>query len=201
MPEELREALREVDRLIAEAENDPDTALDFDDAIQATAVCGGRIGQEPRPFQLTYYAASGDRWELALSALEIVDIADGHTREMLLYCCVDPACDSKFSRPGSSCMRCDFVEDARYGTFTGPDAIARLRAEALPEPSEPTRGAIISALGEPDETGGGTYFRESIYVWPWIKYHLEDAQLRVAFDDEGNVKEVSVLEKDWRPGP
>ena len=55
IPAELRDSLREVFELIRQAKTDPDIVLDFDDAIQVGAVCGGRYGKKPRPYVLTYY--------------------------------------------------------------------------------------------------------------------------------------------------
>ena len=67
IPAELRDSLHEVFELIQQAKSDPDIRLDYDDAIQVGAVCGGRIGTKPRPYVLTYYP-EGDgergRWFL-----------------------------------------------------------------------------------------------------------------------------------------
>lgn len=46
IPAELRESLREVFELIRRAKTDPDIVLDYDDAIQVGAVCGGRYGEK-----------------------------------------------------------------------------------------------------------------------------------------------------------
>ena len=181
-------------------DDDPDIALDFDDAIQVAAICGGRVGNVPRPYELTYYASSGDRWELALSALEIADIADGHMGALVLHCCSDESCDAKFATPDGTCSRCDYFEDSRFGSFVGSEAAARLRDAGVPESAALTREGITLSLGEPDATGGGTPLSEKRYVPPWIKYRLEDRQLHIAFDEEGIVQKVTVMEKDWRPG-
>ncbi len=55
IPAQLRESLREVFELIQRAKQSPDIVLDFDDAIQVGAVCGGRYGKKPRPYVLTYF--------------------------------------------------------------------------------------------------------------------------------------------------
>jgi hypothetical protein len=55
IPDELRESLRQIHELIQRAKHDPDIALDFDDAIQVGAVCGGRCGTKQRPYELTYH--------------------------------------------------------------------------------------------------------------------------------------------------
>ena len=52
---ELRDSLHEVFELIQQAKHDPDIVLDYDDAIQVGAVCGGRYGEKPRPYVLTYF--------------------------------------------------------------------------------------------------------------------------------------------------
>src|SRR5215475_434975 len=80
IPSELRESLREVFELIQEAKRDPDINLDFGDAIQVGAVCGGRYGKKARPYVLTYFPegdADKGRWFLTLHRTEVEDIGDG----------------------------------------------------------------------------------------------------------------------------
>lgn len=114
IPEELRESLREVFELIQRAKHDPEVVLDFDDAIQVGAVCGGRYGSKQRPFVLTYYPA-GDtergRWFLSLHRTEIEDIGDGHMTEIALHCCASPGCRCKFREADEPCFYCDYVEE------------------------------------------------------------------------------------------
>ena len=90
IPDELRDSLREVVTLLAEADADPEIYLDFDDAIQVGALCGGRCGPASHPFVFTYFP-SGDwtrrRWHLSLHRAEIEDIAEGRMVEILMYCC------------------------------------------------------------------------------------------------------------------
>jgi hypothetical protein len=199
IPDDLRAALEETHALIVEAEDDPDIHLAYSDAIQSGPLCGGRIGTAARPYLLTYYARSGDRWELAFSSLEISDVADGHTQDLRLYCCVAEDCDSKFSLVDQACSRCDYIEDSRFGTFKGPEAEARLREAGLSPEAPLTREGIVAALGEPTEVGGDIHWSGS-YVWPWVKFHFPDRQLRVEFDKHGHVRDVTLLEPDWEPG-
>jgi hypothetical protein len=114
VPSELRESLRDVFELIRREKHDPDIVLDFDDAIQVGAVCGGRYGKKPRPYVLTYYP-EGDRehgrWFLTLHRTEIEDIADGCMTEVTMYCCASPGCRCKFREPDDHCFYCDYVDD------------------------------------------------------------------------------------------
>src|SRR5690349_8957665 len=85
IPAALRDSLREVHELIRQARYDPDIVLDYDDAIQVGAVCGGRYGQKPRPYVLTYFPEGDGRrgcWYLTLHRKEIEDIGDGRMTEL-----------------------------------------------------------------------------------------------------------------------
>ncbi len=114
IPEELRQSLREVHELIVEARHDPDIALDYDDAIQVGAVCGGRYGKKPRRYVLTYYPTEDrerGKWFLTLHHTEIEDIGDGHMAEITLYCCTSSDCRCKFREGDDHCFYCDYVDD------------------------------------------------------------------------------------------
>lgn len=116
IPDELRESLREVREVIDEAERDPDDMpIDFEDAIQVGAICGGRVGEDNRPFEFTYFPA-GDRkygrWFLVLHETEIEDIADGVISELTMYCCTSPDCHCKFRDESETCVFCDYEDDA-----------------------------------------------------------------------------------------
>jgi hypothetical protein len=114
IPAELRDSLREVLELIHQARNDPDIVLDFDDAIQVGAVCGGRYGKKPRPYVLTYYPegdADRGRWFLTLHRTEVEDIADGHMTEITLHCCTSADCRCKFREADEHCFYCDYVDE------------------------------------------------------------------------------------------
>ncbi len=114
IPGELRDSLREVFELIQQARHDPDLILDFDDAIQVGAVCGGRYGSKQRPFVLTYYPednAKRGRWFLTLHRTEIEDIGDGCMTEITMYCCTSPDCQSKFREADDHCYQCDYIDE------------------------------------------------------------------------------------------
>ncbi|QDU79079.1 hypothetical protein Pla110_07830 [Polystyrenella longa] len=115
IPQELHDSLREVFELIEEAKNDPDSLLDYDDAIQTEAVCGGRRrGEERRPYVFTFYPEGQHKrgnWYLSLDETEIEDIGDGHMTEILMYCCTSPECDRKFREENDSCIDCDYVNE------------------------------------------------------------------------------------------
>src|SRR5436190_18463722 len=99
VPDELRQSLREVFDLIRQAKHDPNIRLDYGDAIQVGAVCGGKYGSKDRPYVLTYFPEGNPdkgRWFLALHRTEIEDIGDGLMTEITMYCCVAPDCECKF---------------------------------------------------------------------------------------------------------
>jgi hypothetical protein len=114
IPAELRDSLREVFELIQRAKNDPDIVLNFDDAIQVGAICGGRYGKKPRSYVLTF-RPKGDtekgRWFLTLHRTEIEDIGDGCMTEITMYCCTSPDCRCKFREADERCFYCDYVDD------------------------------------------------------------------------------------------
>jgi len=205
IPADLREGLREVFELIQRSENDPDINLDYGDAIQVGAVCGGRYGKKLRPYVLTYYP-EGDRergrWFLAMHETEIEDIADGHMTEMTLYCCTSADCRCKFREPDEKCFYCDYVDDPNYGTFVFPEATARLVGRGIAALSErSTRDEVITVLGPPDGRGGGVKHPVLGYVEPWVNYRRADCQLRFAFNKTGKrIKSITIMEKDWKPG-
>jgi hypothetical protein len=114
IPAELRQSLHDVFELIQRAKHDPDIRLDYDDAIQIGAVCGGRYGKKPRSYVLTYYP-EGDgergRWFLTLHRTEIEDIGDERITELTMYCCVAPDCRCKFREADDYCFYCDYVDE------------------------------------------------------------------------------------------
>jgi len=114
VPGELRDSLREVYDLILEAKNDPDIKLDFDDAIQVGAVCGGRFGKMQRPYVLTYYPQGDNdkgRWFLTLHRTEIEVIADGRMTDLTMYCCTSADCRCKFREGDEHCFHWDYVDE------------------------------------------------------------------------------------------
>jgi len=128
IPAELRDSLREVFELIQQAKHDPDIVLDYDDAIQVGAVCGGRYGKKPRPFVLTYFPegeGKRGRWYLTLHRTEIEDIGDGRMTEITMFCCSSPDCHCKFREEKENCFFCDYEDDAETRDFQ-----ARLEALA-----------------------------------------------------------------------
>lgn len=114
IPADLRESLREVFELIRQAKHDPDVRLDYDDAIQVGAVCGGKYGSKQRPYVLTYYPEGNretDRWFLTLHRTEVEDIGDGTMVEITMYCCVSPDCECKFREADDHCFHCDYIDE------------------------------------------------------------------------------------------
>ena len=45
IPEDLRDAMREVHQLLQDAENDPEIAIDYDDAIQVEGLAADAIAR------------------------------------------------------------------------------------------------------------------------------------------------------------
>ena len=202
IPAELRESLREVFELIQQAKNDSDIVLDYDDAIQVGAVCGGRCGEKSRPYVITYYP-EGDRergrWFLTLHDTEIEHIGDGGMAEITLYFCASPECRCKFREAEGHCSYCDYVDDPNYGAFTFPEAKSRLAQRGLSGVSEDTsKQDVVAVLGPPDKSGGGIKDPSFGYIWPWITYRRADCQLRFEFNKTGKrIRNVMVMERDW----
>jgi len=114
IPAELRDSLPEVFELIQQAKHDLDIVLDYDDAIQIGAVCGGRYGKKARRYVLTYFPegeGKRGRWYLTLHRTEIEDIGDGHMTEITMFCCTSPDCHCKFREEKESCCFCDYEDD------------------------------------------------------------------------------------------
>jgi hypothetical protein len=203
VPDDLREALREALFLINESKRDPDVRVDFDDAIQVGCLVGGRVGTGKRPFEFTYYQRDGIRetqWHLALHMLEIEDISDGCMTEITLYCCRTPDCGHKSNDPEYLCD-CDYVNDPYVGNIYFPDALEALRRLGITEIAESSRrDDVIKLLGEPTLSGGGEKDPEYGYIWPWIKYHRTDCQLRFEFQKSRKLRMISILDPNWEPG-
>ncbi len=204
IPDELRDAIREAYFLIGESIRDPDVRLDYGDAIQCGCLIGGRVGSKKRPFEFTYYPAtdrsSKSRCHLSLHPLEIEDIVDGCMTELILYCCRSPECGHRSTDPDRRCS-CEYVEDPYSGNIKLTDADEALRRIGLPEiTQDASRDEIVQQLGEPQETGGGEKHATFGYIWPWIKYHRVDYQLRFQFQKSGRLRGISILDPNWKPG-
>jgi hypothetical protein len=114
IPGELRDSLREVFELIQEAKHDPHIVLDYGDAIQVGAICGGRIGKKLRPFVFTYFPeeeGKRSRWYLTLDQTEIEDIGAGRMTELTMFCCTSDECRCKFREEKETCFFCDYEAD------------------------------------------------------------------------------------------
>lgn len=114
IPDELRESMREVSELIEQSQYDDDINLDYDDAIQADCVCGGRVNKKRSAYDFTYYP-TGDRrrgrWHLVLHEADIDDIGNGRMTGITMYCCASADCRTKFSKKDETCFFCDYYED------------------------------------------------------------------------------------------
>jgi hypothetical protein len=120
IPDELRDSMREVYDYIREAKRNGEPPIDYDDAIQIGAVCGGRVGTKLRPFVFTFYPADDKRhgrWYLTLHRTEIEDIGDGRMTEIMMYCCATPDCRMKFRESDETCFFCDYEDDAETQAF------------------------------------------------------------------------------------
>lgn len=113
IPDELRESMNEVVDCIRQAKRDQES-IDYGDAIQVGAVCGGRVGTKLRPFVFTYYPSDDPRhgkWYLTLHRTEVEDIASGQMTEIAMYCCTSPRCNMKFREADERCFDCDYEDD------------------------------------------------------------------------------------------
>lgn len=204
IPEDLRDAMRDVYEIIGESKRDAEVCVDYDDAIQCGYLVGGRVGSRKRPFEFTY-SPNGDRstksrWKLALHPLEIEDIADGCMKELSLYCCKSPECGHKSTDPQDLC-KCDYVNDPYVGNIRLSETNEALRRIGVTEITrKSSRNEIIQILGDPHEKGGGEYDPTFGYVSPWIKYLRADCQLRFEFQKSGRLRGISILDPNWKPG-
>jgi hypothetical protein len=133
IPDDLRDAMRQVHQLLRDAENDPDVVVDFGDAIQVDGLCGGRYRSGKRPFGFTYYPPDRDprgQWYLTLHPIEIEDIADGVMTEIVMYCCTSPDCRTRFREPDEHCFFCDYYDDGITPTPKGTPKSAEELARA-----------------------------------------------------------------------
>jgi hypothetical protein len=195
VPGELRDSLRGVWGLIQQAEREPDIPLDYDDAIQVGAVCGGRVGERSRPYVLAYFP-TGDgergRWSLSLHPTEIEDIADGHMTEIAMYCCTAPECRRKFREADGRCEDCDYTADPGYAHLTLGAALPRLGGMGITgRTSAATRDDVLAALGPPHESGGGVRDPSLGDIKPWVKYYRPGCQLRFECGRRGVVEAVT----------
>ncbi len=203
VPDGLRESLREAAEVIRDAESDPDISIDFDDAIQTSALCGGRCGKGKRPFQFTYYhKANGkkSKWFLEFHLLEIEDIADGRMTALWLYCCQTHHCGHKSSNPDNLCS-CDWSEDPHFGNIEFPAATETLRNLGIKDiTADSNVQEVIDILGQPTAAGGDREHPPLGYIHPWIKYHRTDCQLRFEFNKGKGLRMISVMEPNWQAG-
>ena len=203
IPPELRASLMEVFELIQEAKTDRDIRLDFDDAIQVGVVCGGRYGKKPRPYILTYFPRDDSKrgkWELSLHHTDIEDIGAGRMTEITMHCCTAVDCRCKFREADGHCFYCDYCDDPTFGTFTFPAATEQLKNRGIVDIAEnSTRESVLATLGSPNESGGDE--QSSLgYIWPWILFRCADCQVRFEFGPQERIRNVTILEKDWKPG-
>jgi hypothetical protein len=203
IPAELRDAMRQVLDLIDQARREPDIHLDYGDAIQIGPLCGGRYQKKPGRYELNHHP-QGDRakgwWRLDVHRCDIEDIAECRLAEITMYCCTAPDCGAMFNRADGHC-RCDYIKDPDYGTFDFPEAAEKLKQRGVASvTATSTREDVVAALGPPDKAGGDITDQVLGYIWPWIRYHRDDCQLRFEFDGEQRIRNITVLEKDWEPG-
>lgn len=111
VPREMRSGFREIVQLLKHKRREGEP-IDHGDALQSSALCGGRTGTEPRPFEFTYYGPAGSHWYLQFAKIQLRDIAQGHLREILLYKCDRDDCQDHFATPDAVCARCDLPREA-----------------------------------------------------------------------------------------
>jgi hypothetical protein len=199
IPDELRNAIRDASILIAESTRDPQQSIEFDDAIECGCLVGGRVGITSRPFEFRYFPSIGCsfdlRWDLAMSQLEIEDIAEGFVTELILYCCKEQKCGYKSTTPDGLCS-CDYFDDPYCGDIAFPDTTEALRRIGLPTITQHSlRDEVIEQLGSPGEYGGGENHPRLGHVWRWIKYERPDCWLKFEFKTSGVLRGISIYPK------
>jgi hypothetical protein len=196
IPDNLRSSLRDVRQIIQDSVNNPDSRIDYGDAIQADGICGGRTGKKLRPFVLTFFPADDwerGRWFLTLHQTEIEDIADGVLASLPMYCCRSADCRCKFREPDDQCFFCDYESDPDRGRFTMPEATSRLEAIGIRGVSESLTFEATKALfGDPFKQGGGGVV-SGITVDPWAKFRIGDRDIHIEFGTRsGRITAVTI---------
>lgn len=77
VPAELRADMQAVCEFLDEVAHDADENIDFDDAIQIGALCGGRLDRRREIYIFSYYLANGDNWSFRSPRTVLDGIADG----------------------------------------------------------------------------------------------------------------------------
>ena len=86
--EELKNDMKLVCEFLDEFADDPDTNIDFDDAIQIGSLCGGRVNPKTDTYQFTFYLPSGGYWSFEYKRYMLDDIADGISKTITVDECV-----------------------------------------------------------------------------------------------------------------
>lgn len=82
IPAELRTDMQAVCEYLDEVGDDPDENIDFDDAIQIGALCGGRIDRRRKLFFFSYHLPNGDVWDFKVPRTILDAIADGSLKQL-----------------------------------------------------------------------------------------------------------------------
>jgi len=120
--------------------------------------------------------------------------------ELVLYCCRTPNCGLKSSDPDFHCS-CDYENDPYFGHIelaNVTEALSRRGIVGISATS--TRTEIAAVLGAPNKMGGGFQHEKFGYVPPWIKFYRNDCQLHFQFTSDGNLKKMTIMKADWKPG-
>lgn len=126
--------------------------------------------------------------------------APEHAIGRFLHCGLTRACRVMATAPDDLCD-CDYIDDPYYGNVKLTDVDEALRRMGLSKiTSDVSREEVIRMLGDPQEAGGGEKTPTLGYIWPWIKYHRVDCQLRFEFQKSGQLRGLSILDPDWKPG-
>ena len=110
IPQDLSSFLSDVHRMILEGSED--ATIESDDLLQCESAFGGLEDAETGVYSFTYFPdehGTRNKWELALSELEIERVAKGEVTELKLWACRSSACGCKFSSESGSCFYCDWV--------------------------------------------------------------------------------------------
>lgn len=111
IPDDLLALFQDVDDLIKQ--NDELVTIESDDLIQTDFAYGGLIEEGADRFSFCYFPEMSTRpkWTIELTASEIAEISNGKKKELFLWKCQNPVCNSFFSSADEPCFDCDYLDD------------------------------------------------------------------------------------------
>jgi hypothetical protein len=96
---ELQSDMQEVCAFLDEVAEDPDTNIDYDDAIQIGSLCGGRLNRRQEIYLFSYHHANDDVWSFKVPRTILEGIADGSIDKLTVSASVPKTVANKAVNP------------------------------------------------------------------------------------------------------